>query len=75
MFSSLAKDMYNKSAELYQPKKDDYYLIKDKLKSIDKKIITINGRNLSGDRISRNNSLFELIAFLISLQFLNLPPI
>ena len=24
MFSSLAKDMYNKSSELYRPKKDDY---------------------------------------------------
>ena len=69
MFSSLAKDMYNKSSELYRPKKDDYYLIKDKLKGIDKKIITINGRNLSGDRISRNNSLFDLIVFLISRNY------
>lgn len=66
MFSSLAKDMYNKSTELYKPKKDDYYFVKDKLKNIDKKIVTINGRNLNGDRVSRNNSLFELISFLIS---------
>lgn len=69
MFSSLAKDMYYKSSELYKPKKDDYYFVKDKFKDIDKKIVTINGRNLTGDRISRNNSLFELMKFLVSKNY------
>ena len=69
MFGSLAKDMYYKSSELYRPKKDDYYFVKDKFKDIDKKIVTINGRNLSGDRIGRNNSLFELIRGLISRNY------
>ncbi len=69
MFGSLAKDMYNKSSELYKPKKNDYYFVKDKFKNIDKKIVTINGRNLTGDRISRNNSLFDLINFLISKNY------
>lgn len=69
MFSSLAKDMYNKSTELYKPKKDDYYFVKNKLKNIDKKIVTINGRNLNGDRASRNNSLIELISFLLSKNY------
>ena len=69
MFSSLAKDMQSKSTELYKPKKYDYYFVKDKLKDINKKIVTINGRNLNGDRVSRNNSLFELTTFLLSRNY------
>lgn len=69
MFSSLSREMQIKKSELYKPKYKDYIEIKEKLQNIDKKIITINGRNLMGDRSGRNNLMAELINFLLSNNY------
>jgi hypothetical protein len=69
MFNSLSKDMLTYSSELYKPFKKDYEDVKKRLSGITKKIVTINGRNLSGDRSNRNNFLFTLIEFLLSNNF------
>ena len=65
-FHALAKDMCEKIEPLYLPKKNDYFFVKEKLKNINKKIVTINGRNLEGDRAGRNNNLIETIKVLIN---------
>jgi hypothetical protein len=69
VFSSLAKDMAEKKECLYKPKKNDYEYVKQKFFNINKKIITINGRNLNGERSFRNNNLKNLIDFLIEKNY------
>lgn len=64
VFRSLSLDMLLKQRELYKPKKEDYELVKSQLSHISKKIVTINGRNLEGNRAGRNNTFFDLIKFL-----------
>ena len=69
MFNNLAKDLYLSSQELYKPKINDYLYVKNKLSNIDKKIVTINGRNLKGDRSGKNYLMNNLIKFLLSKDF------
>lgn len=70
VFNNLAMELETKNAELYLPKKKDYEFVKEKLKNVSKKIVTINGRNLGPERdFGRNNSFFDLINFLISNNF------
>lgn len=70
IFSSLAKDMFIKKKCLYKPKKNDFEYVKNKFFNIDKKIVTINGRNLPQKRnYGRNNILINLIDFLIQNNY------
>ena len=63
-FSSLASEMLNSGVEIIKPRERDYLLIKDKLKGINKRIVTINGRNLNRNE-HRNNLLTDVIVFLL----------
>jgi len=65
MFYNLAKDLEEGSKELYRPKINDYFYIQEKLKNIDKKIVTINGRNLYGNRSGLNCNFIDLIKYLL----------
>lgn len=68
-FQSLSRDMFERKEPLYLPKESDYLFVKERFKDIDKKIITINGRNLGGDRAGRNNTLIETIKLLVDSGF------
>jgi len=68
-FQSLARDMFEKKEPLYLPKESDYLFVKERFKDINKKIITINGRNLGGDRAGRNNTLIETIKLLVGAGY------